>query len=390
MTYVKTAESVSSGHPDKIADQISDLVLDQYLKRDPNVRVACETVVKTGLVFLVGEISSSFRLSESELIQSIRDLILSIGYSKEDYGFHGHSCSIIHALSAQSSDISQSVENEDQKKLGAGDQGVMIGYACRETEEFMPATIMFAKKCLRVLDDARLKVGFLGPDAKCQVSIAYNEKKQIDHIVQVTLSTMHDESLSVQELREFLEHEVVRKALPTSCLKDQTKFFLNPSGRFVIGGPQSDAGLTGRKIVVDSYGPGIPHGGGAFSGKDPTKVDRSGAYLTRWIAKHLVAAEICDEALVEIAFAIGYSQPVALNVKLSNSFYEEKDLLELIKTIFPLSPGRIIRELNLTSSEHVSYLETAQKGHFGVSSYPWEQLSHLDVLKQSLSSLKKK
>jgi S-adenosylmethionine synthetase len=380
-SFLFTSESVSEGHPDKIADQISDGILDKCLEKDKNSRVACETLVKGGLVVIAGEITTH---ANFEFADVARDIIRDIGYDNSDLGFDFRSCGIVTSINRQSEDIAVGV-NEGEglyTEQGAGDQGMMFGYACDETEEYMPATINFSHKMLQKLSTLRRDryVNWLRPDAKSQVTAEYKDNK-LSRIDTVVLSTQHSPDAKNDQIREFVIEECVKKTIPSELLIN-TRYFINPTGRFVIGGPVGDAGLTGRKIIVDTYGGHGAHGGGAFSGKDPSKVDRSGAYIGRYIAKNLVAAGICKKALVQIAYAIGYAEPVSINVDCyGTSRYSREQLARLVKENFRLKPRQIIEDLHLLNP---IYLKTAAYGHFGRPGFPWEKLDKVEKLKSAL------
>ncbi len=380
-TFLFTSESVSEGHPDKIADQISDGILDKCLEQDKASRVACETLVKGGLVVIAGEISTH---SKVEFPDVARDVIRDIGYDNSELGFDYRSCGIITSINRQSEDIAMGV-NEGQglyEEQGAGDQGMMFGFACNETDEYMPATISYSHRMLRKLSSLRRdrRVSWLRPDAKSQVTAEYKDNT-LTRIDTVVLSTQHGPEVKNEEIREFVIEECIKKTIPSELLVN-TRYFINPTGRFVIGGPVGDAGLTGRKIIVDTYGGHGAHGGGAFSGKDPSKVDRSAAYAARHIAKNLVAAGICKKALVQIAYAIGYAEPVSINVDCyGTSRYSREQLTKIVKENFRLKPRQIIEDLHLLQP---IYLKTAAYGHFGRSEFPWEKLDKVEKLKASL------
>jgi S-adenosylmethionine synthetase len=386
VTYF-TSESVSEGHPDKVADQISDAILDELLKYDPNARVACETLVKTGLVVIAGEITINDEAkSKARKYSDIaRETIKEIGYTDPDNGFDYRSCGVILALDAQSHDIAVGVNEGEglHKEMGAGDQGMMFGYAVNETAEFMPATLQYSHNILKNLSELRKgnKNTFLRPDAKSQVTCEYHngKMKRVDAVV---VSTMHTENVSLKDLETYVIQEVIKKTIPAELLDSKTKYFINPTGRFVTGGPQGDCGLTGRKIIVDTYGGHGAHGGGAFSGKDPSKVDRSAAYLGRYIAKNIVAAGLADKALVQIAYAIGVAEPVSVNVQ---TFGTEKILRtkieDAVKKTFQMKPAEIISQFKLKTPTGYSYKETAAYGHFGRPNFPWEKLDKVEILK---------
>lgn len=391
ITYF-TSESVSEGHPDKVADQISDGILDELLKYDPRARVACETLVKTGLVVVAGEItvSEDAKQKARKFADIAREVIKDIGYDDPNNGFDYRSCGVIVAVDEQSRDIAQGV-NEGEglfKEMGAGDQGMMFGYAVNETPEFMPATLQFSQRILQNLATARKtkRVDFLRPDAKSQVTIEYHngKMKRVDTVV---VSTMHSEDVTLEKLSEFVREEVVKKTIPSELLDAKTKFYINPTGRFVTGGPQGDCGLTGRKIIVDTYGGHGAHGGGAFSGKDPSKVDRSAAYMGRYIAKNVVAAGLADRALVQLAYAIGVAEPVSVNVQ---TFGTEKvsrvKIEQAVRETFKMKPSDIISQFDLLhpSKNNYTYRQTAAYGHFGRSQFPWEKLDKVEALRRFL------
>ena len=379
---VFTSESVTEGHPDKMADQISDAVLDAMLEQDPNSRVACETMLTTGQVVLAGEITSKAQVDFQKII---RTKINEIGYNHSDKGFDGNTCGVSVALGKQSPDISQGVsEGEGHfKEQGAGDQGIMFGYAINETESFMPLTIELSHQLAYQLAQKRKKgvLPFLRPDGKTQVSCQYVDGK-VARIDTIVVSTQHAEDVSLDQVQEGVMEEVIKKVVPTSYIDSKTKYFINPTGRFVRGGPMGDCGLTGRKIIVDTYGGHGAHGGGAFSGKDPSKVDRSAAYAARQVAKHIVATGLADQALVQVAYAIGVASPVSF---LINTLGTEKVRVEKIsqgvREIFDMRPKSIIKRLDLLRP---IYSPTAAYGHFGrqgPDEFTWEELPYLDDLK---------
>lgn len=380
--YMFTSESVTEGHPDKIADQISDAVLDEMLKQDPASRVACETLITTGLVVLAGEITSNATIDFQNVV---RNKIKEIGYDHSDKGFDCNTCAVMVALDKQSPDISQGVTEGEglDKEQGAGDQGLMFGYAVNETENFMPLTIDLSHKLSARLSEVRKNgtLPLLRPDGKTQVSAQYVDGK-IKRIDAIVISSQHAEEMSLKDVQEGIREEVINKIVPKEFIDNETKFFINPTGRFVIGGPMGDAGLTGRKIIVDTYGGHGAHGGGAFSGKDPSKVDRSAAYATRWIAKHIVAAGLADKALVQVAYAIGVSKPMSLLVDTFGTNKVDQDKInEAINKIFDLRPKSIVTNLDLLRP---IYSPTAAYGHFGrtdANGFTWENLSKIDELK---------
>ncbi|MBF0493174.1 MAG: methionine adenosyltransferase [Deltaproteobacteria bacterium] len=379
-----TSESVTEGHPDKIADQISDSVLDAILSQDPKARVACETLVTTGFALVAGEITTT---AQVDYISTARQTIKDIGYDDSAKGFDYHTCGVLVSLDKQSPDISQGVTEGEGlfKEQGAGDQGLMFGFACDETSELMPMPISFSHKLTRRLSEVRKNgtLNYLRPDGKSQVSIEYQDKKPI-RIDTVVLSTQHDEKVSYETLKEGILEEVIKKALPANLLDAKTRYFINPTGRFVVGGPQGDCGLTGRKIIVDTYGGMGRHGGGAFSGKDPSKVDRSACYMARYIAKNIVASGAATRCEVQVAYAIGYPEPVSVLV---DTFGTEKvnpeKIAVSVREIFPLTPAGIIKTLDLLRP---IYRPTAAYGHFGRSeaSFSWEKTDKAEALKKAL------
>lgn len=376
--FLFTSESVSEGHPDKVADQISDAVLDAILAQDKSARVACETLVKTGLVVLAGEVTTNARIDYDKIA---RKVITDIGYTDGDLGFDAKSCGVITAVGEQSHDISIGVTegaglHADQ---GAGDQGMMFGYACDETPELMPATISYSHQLLRKLSALRRAgdVQFLRPDAKSQVTVEYRNGK-MQRVDTVVISTQHSPDVSHDQLKEYVVESVVKKIIPSELLVNTT-YHINPTGQFIVGGPQGDCGLTGRKIIVDTYGGHGAHGGGAFSGKDPSKVDRSAAYAARYIAKNMVAAGLASRCLVQVAYAIGVAEPVSVFVDTyGTSKYASKDLADLIRKVFPLKPRAITEHFDLLRP---IYLPTASYGHFGRSEFPWEKTDKVDALR---------
>jgi len=378
--YLFTSESVSEGHPDKISDQISDSILDALLKQDPNSRVACETLVTTGLVVISGEVTTKAYV---EIPKIARQTIKEIGYTHSDMGFDYQTCGIMVTLDEQSQDISQGVD-DDQHEQGAGDQGMMFGYASNETKELMPAPIVYAHKLVRKLAEVRKKgiLPFLRPDSKSQVSIRYEKGKPVC-IETVVISSQHEPDVSNKTIRSGIIEEVIQKVIPKSFQAKKMKTHINPTGRFVIGGPQGDCGLTGRKIIVDTYGGFARHGGGAFSGKDSTKVDRSAAYMARYIAKNLVAAKIADRCEVQLAYAIGVADPVSIFVDTFNTHHiNPKNIESLIRDHFELKPAGIMKSLDLRKPR---FKQTAAYGHFGrkEKSFTWEQTDKAAKLKKS-------
>jgi S-adenosylmethionine synthetase len=378
--YLFTSESVSEGHPDKISDQISDSILDALLKQDPYSRVACETLVTTGLVVISGEVTTKAYV---EIPKIARQTIKEIGYTHSDMGFDYQTCGVMVTLDEQSQDISQGVD-DDQHEQGAGDQGMMFGYASNETKELMPAPIVYAHKLVRKLADVRKKgiLPFLRPDSKSQVSIRYEKGKPVC-IETVVVSSQHDPDISTKKLRSEIIEEVINHVIPKSFQAKKMKIHVNPTGRFVIGGPQGDCGLTGRKIIVDTYGGFARHGGGAFSGKDATKVDRSAAYMARYIAKNLVAAKIADRCEVQLAYAIGVADPVSIFVDTFNTHHiNPKNIEGLIRDHFELKPAGIMKSLDLRKPR---FKQTAAYGHFGrkEKGFTWEQTDKAAKLKKS-------
>ena len=391
--HLFTSESVSEGHPDKIADQISDAILDALLKKDPNARVAAETTVTTGLVVVVGEISTSAYI---DIQKVVRDTIKGIGYVGGKFGFDGDNCAVLTAIDEQSADIALGVDTSLETKngevdpldqIGAGDQGLMFGYAIDETPEFMPLPIALSHRLMRKTAEVRKsgELPYLGPDSKAQVTVEYDEDNKPLRVDTVVLSTQHLEDVSLDQIRKDIKEHVINKVIPEDLLDDKTKYFINPTGRFVIGGPQGDAGLTGRKIIVDTYGGFAHHGGGAFSGKDATKVDRSASYAARYIAKNIVAAKIAPQVEVQLAYAIGVAQPVSVSV---NTFgkcsVNDDELIKAIRKCFDLRPAGIIEMLDL---RRPIYKQTAAYGHFGRTDIdlPWEHLDKVDELKAALN-----
>ncbi len=380
--YLFTSESVSEGHPDKIADQISDSILDAILEQDPQARVACETLVNTGMVVLSGEITTSAWV---DIQQIVRGTIKRIGYNSSDMGFDWESCAILTSIDKQSADIAMGVDETTEHQQGAGDQGLMFGYASDETDVLMPAPITYAHKLMQRQADIRKKglLPWLRPDAKSQVTFHYKDYKPVA-IDTIVVSTQHSPDVSQKQVYEGIMEEVIKPSIPASLLTKNTQYFINPTGRFVIGGPVGDCGLTGRKIIVDTYGGMARHGGGAFSGKDPSKVDRSAAYACRYVAKNIVAAGLASRCEIQVSYAIGVAEPTSIAV---NTFGTEKidnqQLIALIKTHFDLRPRGVINMLDLLRP---IYANTATYGHFGriEETFSWEQTDKADILKEAL------
>ena len=380
-SFLFTSESVSEGHPDKMADQISDAVLDAMLAQDKNSRVACETLVNTGLAVIAGEVTSN---AQVDLAQTVRDTITEIGYTSSEMGFDAASCAVMVTLDKQSVDIAQGVNEGEglDREQGAGDQGLMFGYACNETDVLMPFPITYSHLLVKRQSEVRKSgaLSWLRPDAKSQVSVRYEDNKPVA-IDTVVLSTQHDEEIDHATLSDAVIEEIIKPVLPTSMISAETRFLVNPTGRFVIGGPHGDCGLTGRKIIVDTYGGSAHHGGGAFSGKDPSKVDRSAAYAMRYVAKNVVAAGLAERCEVQVAYAIGVAEPVSLMVNTSGTAKIPEEKIEaLIHEHFDLRPKGIIEDLNLLQP---IYRPTAAYGHFGRNDagFPWEQTDKADALR---------
>ncbi len=379
--YLFTSESVSEGHPDKIADQISDTVLDAIIADDPAARVACETMVKTGMVIVAGEITTSAWIDLEDLV---RNTILEIGYNSAEVGFDGATCAVLNAIGKQSPNINQGVDRTDPEEQGAGDQGMMFGYACRETDVLMPAPITYAHRLVKRHSEIRHRgvLPWLRPDAKSQVSFVYEDGRPtaVDTIV---ISTQHDETVSQADIKEAVIEEIIRPIIPAEWISDKTKYLVNPTGKFVIGGPVGDCGLTGRKIVVDTYGGMSRHGGGAFSGKDPSKVDRSAAYACRYVAKNIVAAGLAEKCEIQVSYAIGVAEPTSVYVEtFGTGVVSDTRLGELVREHFDLRPYGILKMLDLVRP---IYRPTASYGHFGreEDSFTWEKTDKAEALRSA-------
>lgn len=381
MRRLFTSESVTEGHPDKIADQISDAILDDILASDPNARVACETICTTGIVMVFGEITTNHYV---DLQKIVRNTVTKIGYTRGKFGFDADNLAVLSAIDPQSPDIAMGVDESADHEQGAGDQGIMFGYACDETEEYMPMAITLAHKLAKRLTDVRKEaiLDYLRPDGKTQVTVEYNEEGKVCRIDTVLISTQHSPDVTMEQLARDIKREVVDYIIPANLVDKDTKFLFNPTGRFVVGGPAGDSGLTGRKIIVDTYGGAAPHGGGAFSGKDPSKVDRSASYMARYIAKNVVAAGLATKCQIQLSYAIGVAQPTSVLVETFNTAkYDEKAISEAILKVFPLTPKGIIKCLDL---KRPIYAQTAAYGHFGRNDIdlPWEKLDKVEELKK--------
>ncbi len=389
--WLFTSESVTEGHPDKMCDQISDGILDAILECDPNGRVACETTAATGMILVAGQISTNCYI---DIPKIVREVVGEIGYTRAKYGFDNSTCAVLTAIDEQSADIAMGVDaavefkaskQDENDVIGAGDQGLMFGYACNETDAYMPMPIYLAHNLARKLTDIRKNgtLDYLRPDGKTQVTIEYHDNKPV-RVDTIVISTQHDEHVTIEDIAKDLKEHVIKTVVPAELLDENTKYFINPTGRFVIGGPQGDTGLTGRKIIVDTYGGYARHGGGAFSGKDPTKVDRSAAYAARHIAKNVVAAGLADKCEVQLAYAIGVAKPVSIMVDTfgTNKISEEK-IEEAIAKNFDLRPAAIIKDLDL---RRPLYKQVAAYGHFGRNDLdlPWEKLNKVEALKKYL------
>ncbi|AMP89344.1 methionine adenosyltransferase [Legionella pneumophila] len=378
--HVFTSESVSEGHPDKIADQISDAILDAILAQDPKARVACEVLVKTGMVLVGGEITTKAWVDVEDIT---RHVIKDIGYNSSQMGFDWESCAVLSAIGKQSPDIAQGVDNQQTKILGAGDQGLMFGYASRETDVFMPAPIAYAHRLMEKLAFMRKsgQLPWLRPDAKCQLTLKYGQGMPVE-VDTVVFSTQHSPDIEHKDLVEAIREEIIKPVLPAEWLNDKTRYFINPTGRFVIGGPLGDCGLTGRKIIVDTYGGMARHGGGCFSGKDPSKVDRSAAYAARHVAKNIVAAGLADKCELQISYAIGVAEPTSIFVEtFGTGRLKNSEIIDLIHTHFDLTPQGIIDQHDLLRP---IYRQTATYGHYGRENFPWERLNKVAELSKAL------
>ncbi|HLR19933.1 MAG TPA: methionine adenosyltransferase [Staphylococcus sp.] len=398
MTYNRrlfTSESVTEGHPDKIADQVSDAILDEILKDDPNARVACETTVTTGMALISGEISTTTYV---DIPKVVRETIKEIGYTRAKYGYDSQTMAVLTAIDEQSPDIAQGVDTaleyrndiseEEIEETGAGDQGLMFGYATNETDTYMPLPIFLSHQLAKKLSDVRKDeiLNYLRPDGKVQVTVEYDNEDKPHRIDTIVVSTQHAEDTELEQIQQDIKDHVIYPTVPETLLDEDTKFYINPTGRFVIGGPQGDAGLTGRKIIVDTYGGYARHGGGCFSGKDPTKVDRSAAYAARYVAKNIVAANLADKCEVQLAYAIGVAEPVSIAIDtFGTSNVSENVLVEAVRKHFDLRPAGIIKMLDL---KHPIYKQTAAYGHFGRTDVllPWEKLDKVNLLKDSIET----
>ena len=392
MNYLFTSESVSEGHPDKVCDQISDAILDAIIAKDPTARVACETTVTTGIISIMGEITTNAVVDYGTIA---RETVREIGYDRAKYGFDCDTCAVVTSIDKQSADIAMGVDKALETKEnaaldltnGAGDQGMMFGYACTETPELMPLPISLAQKMAKKLTDVRKAgtVSYLRPDGKTQVTVEYDENNKPIHIDTVVLSTQHDPDVTLEQIRKDMIELVIKPTLPADLFDENTRIFVNPTGRFVIGGPQGDSGLTGRKIIVDTYGGSAPHGGGAFSGKDPTKVDRSAAYAARYVAKNIVAAGLADKCQVQLAYAIGVAQPVSVRVDtFGTGTVADSKLEDAVEQVFDLRPTAIIRDLDL---RRPIYRQLAAYGHMGRTDLDvsWEKTDRVDALKAAVA-----
>jgi len=378
MKNLFTSESVSEGHPDKVSDQISDAILDAMLKDDPESRVAVETLVTTGLAVVAGEVRTE---SYVDIQETVRQVIRDIGYTKASYRFDAESCGVISAIHQQSEDIAMGVDTSENKEQGAGDQGMMFGYATTETDAYMPMTLQYSHELLKKLAQIRKETAlmpYLAPDSKSQVTVEYDENKKPKRVDTIVISTQHDEGIDQVQIKQDIKKHLISSVIPAELMDSETILHVNPTGKFVIGGPHGDAGLTGRKIIVDTYGGRGGHGGGAFSGKDASKVDRSAAYATRHIAKNVVAAGLAEECLVQVAYAIGVTDPVSINVNTyGTGKVSDIQLAEAISSVFDMTPAGIISRLELKKP---NFRKTAAYGHFGRDEFTWEKLDYVDAI----------
>jgi len=377
-----TSESVSEGHPDKVSDQVSDAILDLYLTKDPNARVAVETLVKTGMAVVAGEVTSSATVTPGEIENTIRNVICDIGYDSSDVCFDGNTCAVINAIGLQSADIAMGTHEADEANQGAGDQGLMFGYAANETDTLMPAPIYYSHRLVEKQSELRRSgaADFLRPDAKSQISVRYKDGKPVA-VDAVVLSTQHSPDIEQEALRAFVKREIIEAVLPSEWLSDDTQYHINPTGQFIIGGPMGDCGLTGRKIIVDTYGGMARHGGGAFSGKDPSKVDRSAAYAGRYVAKNIVAARLADRCEIQVSYAIGVAEPTSISIDtFGTAKVAESTIIDLVRTHFDLRPKGLINMLDL---KRPIYRPTAAYGHFGreEADFTWERTDKADALR---------
>ena len=377
-----TSESVSEGHPDKVSDQVSDAILDLYLAKDPNARVAVETLVKTGMAVVAGEVTSPATVTPGEIESTVRKVICDIGYDSSDVCFDGNTCAVINAIGLQSADIAMGTHEADEANQGAGDQGLMFGYAANETDTLMPAPIYYSHRLVEKQAELRRSgaADFLRPDAKSQISVRYEDGKPVA-VGAVVLSTQHSADIEQEALRAFVKREIIEAVLPSEWLSDDTKYHINPTGQFIIGGPMGDCGLTGRKIIVDTYGGMARHGGGAFSGKDPSKVDRSAAYAGRYVAKNIVAAGLADRCEIQVSYAIGVAEPTSISIDtFGTAKVGEDTIIDLVRTHFDLRPKGLINMLDL---KRPIYRPTAAYGHFGreQADFTWERTDKADALR---------
>ncbi len=377
-----TSESVSEGHPDKVSDQVSDAILDLYLSKDPNARVAVETLVKTGMAVVAGEVTSSATVTPGDIEHTIRSVICDIGYDSSDVCFDGNTCAVINAIGLQSADIAMGTHEADEANQGAGDQGLMFGYAANETDTLMPAPIYYSHRLVEKQAELRRSgsADFLRPDAKSQISVRYEDGKPVS-VDAVVLSTQHSADIDQEALRAFVKREIIEAVLPSEWLSDDTHYHINPTGQFIIGGPMGDCGLTGRKIIVDTYGGMARHGGGAFSGKDPSKVDRSAAYAGRYVAKNIVAAGLADRCEIQVSYAIGVAEPTSISIDtFGTAKVAENTIIDLVRTHFDLRPKGLTNMLDL---KRPIYRPTAAYGHFGreQTDFTWERTDKADALR---------